>query len=166
MLLSRVSVILLSFWISFSVTNWSDCQSCHSHLQSLEIRSKTQHPVRRSAFTHCENELPSRLDNGKSKIIWRTIHYRTSERCQDILENSTGYLYNVLTFTPQLAASRRNYIPFTQNCVKDVLNEIRGVIPSSVILIPLYKLLVYPCLRNRGPCILQLIGIGAVALIL
>ena len=31
--------------------------------------------------------------------------------------------------------------------------------------IPLYELLIYPCLRNRGPSILQSAGIGAAALI-
>ena len=31
--------------------------------------------------------------------------------------------------------------------------------------VPLYELLIYPCLRNRGPSILQSAGIGAAALI-
>ena len=34
-----------------------------------------------------------------------------------------------------------------------------------LILIPLHELLIYPCLRNRGPSILQSAGIGAAALI-
>ena len=36
---------------------------------------------------------------------------------------------------------------------------------SMMVTIPLYELLIYPCLRNRGPSILQSAGIGAAALI-
>ena len=36
---------------------------------------------------------------------------------------------------------------------------------SIMVTIPLYELLIYPCLRNRGPSILQSAGIGAAALI-
>ena len=36
---------------------------------------------------------------------------------------------------------------------------------SIMVTIPLYELLIYQCLRNRGPSILQSAGIGAVALI-
>ena len=36
---------------------------------------------------------------------------------------------------------------------------------TNVYSIPLYELLIYPCLRNRGPSILQSAGIGAAALI-
>ncbi len=33
----------------------------------LKFAAKHKHPVRRSAFTYCEDEWPSQLDFGKSK---------------------------------------------------------------------------------------------------
>ena len=36
---------------------------------------------------------------------------------------------------------------------------------AIVISIPLYELLIYPCLRNRGPSILKSAGIGVAAVV-
>ena len=51
------------------------------------------------------------------------------------------------------------------NSIPKVLHNVFR--PSSFIMysIPLHELLIYPCLRNRGPSILQSAGIGAAALI-
>ena len=47
----------------------------------IKYALQNKHPQRRSAFTYCEDELLSRLDFGKSKPVWRSIHNRTGGRC-------------------------------------------------------------------------------------
>ncbi len=46
--------------------------------QILQFAAKHKQPVRRSAFTYCEDERPSQLDLGKSKYAWGAIYYRGS----------------------------------------------------------------------------------------
>ena len=45
---------------------------------------KNKCPRQRSAFTYCEDELPSRIDFGKSKYGGPCIHNRAGGRCQNI----------------------------------------------------------------------------------
>ena len=134
----------------------------------LKYAAKHKYPVQRSAFTYCENEQPTRLDYGKSryggpftteqvedvKTFWRILvvilalssfflalvqHIESASVMEGILSNSS-------------CIQAISYVPFT---------------PTFTIMysVPLYELLIYPCLRNRGPSILQSAGIGAAALI-
>ena len=45
----------------------------------LKFAKGHKHPLRRSAFTHSDNYIPSRLDFAKE--IWRTFHYRAGGKC-------------------------------------------------------------------------------------
>ena len=52
-----------------------------------------------------------------------------------------------------------------ENSVPGVARQLPICMSSMMVTIPLYELLIYPCLRNRSPSILQSAGIGAAALI-
>ena len=51
------------------------------------------------------------------------------------------------------------------DCIHKLFRDILTPSPLMVFSIPLYELLIYPCLRNRSPSILKSAGIGAAALI-
>ena len=51
------------------------------------------------------------------------------------------------------------------NCIQQISSGVFSHDSFIAYSIPLYELLIYPCLKNRGPSILQSAGIGAAALI-
>ena len=134
----------------------------------LKYAAKHKHPVQRSAFTYCENEQPTRLDYGKSKYGGPF----TTEQVEDvktfwrillvILVLSTF----ALPFIQQLdsASTMEKYLSESK-CTQVVSRAVSAPTSTIMFCIPLYELLIYPCLRNRGPSILQSAGIGAAALI-
>ena len=117
---------------------------------------------------YCENEQPTRLDYGKSKYggpftteqvedvktFWRilVVILALSSFFLPLVQQieSESVMEGILSNSSCIQAI--SYVPFT---------------PSFTIMysVPLYELLIYPCLRNRGPSILQSAGIGAAALI-
>ena len=137
-------------------------------LKVLKYAAKHKYPVQRSAFTYCENERPTRLDYGKSKYGGPF----TTEQVEDvktfwrvvvvILVLSTF----ALPFMQQLESGSIIEMNLSKsNCIQAVSKAAFAPSVTIVYYIPLYELLIYPCLRNRGPSILQSAGIGAAALI-
>ena len=134
----------------------------------LKYAVKHKYPVQRSAFTYCENEQPTRLDYGKLKYGGPF----TTEQVEDVKTFWRMLLVIVvlstflLPFTQQFesALDMERSLPKT-NCFGEIRHAIFS--PCTIIMysLPLYELLIYPCLRNRGPSILQSAGIGAAALI-
>ncbi len=45
--------------------------------QVLKFAAKHKAPLSRSALTYWEEDIPSRMDLGKSRYAWWSIHYRT-----------------------------------------------------------------------------------------
>ena len=127
----------------------------------LKYAAKHKYPVQRSAFTHCENEQPTRLDYGKSKYGGPF----TTEQVEDVKTfwrvSLVILVFSTLGFSLTASGSRAYLIPFQTS-------SWYGIQPFSVIMlyVPLYELLIYPCLRNRGPSIIKSIGIGAAAVLL
>ena len=135
----------------------------------LKYAAKHKYPVQRSAFTYCENEQPTRLDYGKSKYGGPF----TTEQVEDVKTfcRVIVVLLVISVSAVSLAAqgesepaSLVSLQPET-DCIHTLLQTTFETFPNLMILIPLYELLIYPCLRNRGPSILQSAGIGAAALI-
>ena len=136
----------------------------------LKYAAKHKYPVQRSAFTYCENKQPTRLDYGKSKYGGPF----TTEQVEDvktfwrivlvILVISMIYIPIFGNFESALTLEKDH--GYNTRCVQTTsYNTFK---PTSIIAytIPLYELLVYPCLRNRGPTILQSAGVGAGAVVL
>ena len=141
-------------------------------LKVLKYAAKHKYPVQRSAFTYCENERPTRLDYGKSKYGGPF----TTEQVEDVKT-----FWRVLVVIVVISMCSVSLIPQSEssfamderfctlqsetNCIQGVAQSIIKPASVTILFIPLYELLIYPCLRNRGPSILQSAGIGAAALI-
>ena len=144
-----------------------------SHIfKVLKYAAKHKYPVQRSAFTYCENEQPTRLDYGKSKYGGPF----TTEQVEDV---KTFWRVLMVIFAISLLYAPINIFATSytilesqfrsdslSHCIQTVSNG--AITPHSTLtyIIPLYELLIYPCLRNRGLKILQSAGTGGVALIL
>ena len=144
-----------------------------SHIfKVLKYAAKHKYPVQRSAFTYCENEQPTRLDYGKSKYGGPF----TTEQVEDV-KTFWRILVVILVFSlthlPLMAVYRSatvmeddfGSLKPENICIQRVSHDIMSPSFTVVYIIPLYELLIYPCLRYRGPGILKSAGIGAVALI-
>ena len=128
----------------------------------MKYAAKHKYPVQRSAFTYCDDQQPSRLDYGKSKYGGPF----TTEQVEDVKTfwRVLLVLIVVSSLCLPLLTLFRVLIGHT-NCINTIHYTISD--PSSFIIysVPVYELLVYPCLRHRGPRILQSIGVGAAAII-
>ena len=136
----------------------------------LKYAAKHKYPVQRSAFTYCENKQPTRLDYGKSKYGGPF----TTEQVEDvktfwrivlvILVLLTIHISIFGNFESALTLGKDH--DYNTRCIQTT--SYNSFKPTSIIAytIPLYELLVYPCLRNRGPTILQSAGVGAGAMVL
>ena len=138
----------------------------------LKYAAKHKYPVQRSAFTYCENERPTRLDYGKSKYGGPF----TTEQVEDVktfwrvllvilIISMSGVVLTAQVGSAPALEESFGSIPSISNCIHKVSRDIFKPSVTIMYSIPLYELLIYPCLRNRGPSILQSAGIGAAALI-
>ena len=135
----------------------------------LKYAAKHKYPVQRSAFTYCENDQPTRLDYGKSKYGGPF----TTEQVEDVKtfwRILLVILVITLVVTPLIAnilsVSKTTYSSHERNCIHDALHKTVSSFTSVMFSIPLYELLIYPCLRNRTPGILRSIVIGAAAVVI
>ena len=133
----------------------------------LKYAVKHKHPVQRSAFTYCENEQPTRLDYGKSKYGGPF----TTEQVEDV-KTFWRILLVILVVTIVIAPLTANATPAFKNsvlsqvyCIQNILHNLNSCSSLVMFSIPLYELLIYPCLRNRSPSILKSAGIGAAGVI-
>ena len=140
-----------------------------SHIiKVLKYAAKHKYPVQRSAFAYCENEQPTRLDYGKSKYGGPF----TTEQVEDvktffrvlvvILVISTSFL-QLLTQIESVPDMEQSF-----GSLRSIPTYSHAIITPTfltVFTIPLYELLIYPCLRKCRPTILQSAVIGATALI-
>ena len=167
MILSLVPVLLLSvglildFCFHHKLVKEPVTVNPVSHIfKVLKYAAKHKYPVQRSAFTYCENEQPTRLDYGKSKYGGPF----TTEQVEDVKTFWRILLVILVISMLSIPLTAPGSITLT-NFQAPFCNAIQ---PRSIIMycIPLYELLIYPCLRNRSPSILKSVGIGAAAVIL
>ena len=137
----------------------------------IKFAAQHKNPVQRSAFTYCEDELPSRLDLGKEKYGGP---FKTEE--VENVKVFLGILRILLTLGPIFAveiASKEfitslarhmdsNYYPTYK---KDLVGGDRLTLLLVVFLIPLY-LCLRPFLGNYIPGILKRVGIGMILILL
>ena len=140
------------------------------------IKFAAQHktPICRSAFTYCEDELPSRMDLGKEKYGGPF----TTEQVEDV-KAFLGILQVLLTlgpmFTTDIAASNMlykfaNHLHIQHFSSKNqflylltVYCEIGGLTELLiVILIPTYLCLLRPFIHRYIPGMLKRIGLGMI----
>ena len=145
----------------------------------LKFAAKHKNPIRRSAFTYCEDELPSRLDLGKQKYGGPF----TTEQVEDV-KTLLGILLVLVSFGPifslDTAATalyratfslQYNGICSDTNQENDyyimVISRAGALVPVFiVILLPLYLLLVRPIFYRCIPGALKRMGLGGIILTL
>ena len=134
------------------------------------IKFAAQHktPIRRSAFTYCEDELPSRMDLGKEKYGGSF----TTEQVEDV-KVFLGILRVLLMLGPMfgthLAASQRIHPKKEKNSTSVLVSFFTsgGVTDFLImVLIPVYICLLRPFIRRFIPGMLKRMGLGMVLLLL
>ena len=130
--------------------------------QVLKFAAKHKAPVYRSAFTYWEENIPSRMDLGKSKYGGPF----TTEQVEDVktvlrlLAISLPLCF--LFFTLKLPISTPMYtkaFPDFNLCLTNVIFFFSyNRYWCAILAIPAYEYAVYPFIRNRLPTILKRIG--------
>jgi peptide/histidine transporter 3/4 len=137
------------------------------------IKFAAQHkiPIHRSAFTYCEDELPSRMDLAKEKYGGPF----TTEQVEDV-KAFLGILCILITLGPMFTVDTAvnhllNTVPhhFTVNESCTAMNYLiqlfeLGDLSSSfvIILIPSYICLLRPFIRRYIPGMLKRLGLGMI----
>ena len=133
----------------------------------LNYARKTKYPEHRSAFTYIDEEEPSRLDYGKHKFggpfteedvedvktVFRLLPFSLTV-CGAFIDSKL-YMHNDKKFYPLLST---NYDPI------DIQYIIAIIIP--LLLIPAYRFIAFPLLRNRIPSFIKRAGAGLVIMLI
>ena len=138
----------------------------------VKFASKHKDPIRRSAFTYCEDELPSRFDLGKEKYGGPF----TTEEVENV-KAFVGILSVLLTIGPTFVAD----IALNGDLLDHSIEYFNSTISTQytyfyhsgiltplmiVILIPFYLSLLRPFIHSRIPGMLKRIGLGLILLML
>ena len=137
----------------------------------ISFARKHRSPIQRSAFTYCEDELPSRLDLGKDKYGGPF----TTEQVEDV-KVFLGILKVLLTLGPFFAVVGPNSIllPYIyahlsqKSTMQYPCSLSTNVLPSVVIIILLifYIVLLRPFVQQYVPAILKRVGLGMVLMLM
>ena len=142
----------------------------------LKFAKDHTNPIRRSAFTYCEDELPSRLDLGKEKYGGPF----TTEQVEDV-KAFLGILRVLITLAPIMMVDfsiegilGRFTIHLDGKFFEDyveIINEhgfqVDTLTPLMItILVPIYLCLLRPFIQNYIPGMLKRIGLGMIFILL
>ena len=183
---SVVSIVLLSasVWIGRRKKQWflQDQARINPYILVYRVtKFSCRHkvPIRRSAFTFCEDELPKGLNLGKSKYGGPF----TTEEVEDVkafygivkvlFSLIPAFLVNVASdaILTSYADHITNASMINRNSTLEKVKELflyNGLLSSvlTVVCIPLYICLLRPILFHYVPGMLKRIGLGVVALVL
>ena len=145
--------------------HFKPCSPLKTAFKVLNYARKTKYPERRSALTYIDEEEPSRLDYGKHKYGGPF----TEEEVEDVKTIlRTGVFFLVilignLFFDGFNSLIHAQIIPSTadtRSCVES-LTEL-AIYSTAVIMIPLYRLIVFPLIKNKLPNYSKRVGAGLV----
>ena len=128
-------------------------------MQVLNYTRKHSYPERRSAFTYIDEEQPTRMDYGKGKFGGPF----TEEEVEDVktvlrllpLVICLSLNVSTLNIHPRVYLFNDNHSTFIFVMNRAIANWL-----FSVLLIPLYQLLLYRCFHSCSPSMLRCIGAG------
>ena len=162
-----MSIVLVSNFIfspKWLIIEPKTPQSLKTIYRVLKFAAKHKSPLNRSAFTYWENDIPSRIDLGKSKY-GGPFNTEQVEDVKTILRLLAISLpFSVLIFSLALLGDfRDNHDIRLRGLNVCTRYTVHLVIFSSVwyglVGIIAYEFLIYPIIRNRLPSILKRIGI-------
>ena len=174
--LNLIMIFLTIIFLCLSSVLITDCL-CHKwldiHYKSsspfktifkvLNYARKTKYPEHRSAFTYIDEEEPSRLDYGKHKFGGPF----TEEEVEDvktIFRLLTLFLSILGAFAnSKLFENKQSLIKFVSEPA-DLQFMINILLP--ILLIPAYRFIVFPLLRNRIPSLIKRVGAGHVIMLI
>ena len=131
----------------------------------LNYARKTKYPEHRSAFTYIDEEEPSRLDYGKHKFGGpfteeEVENVKTILRLLLLLLSAFGALLIVNDlefgdyFQIHVISTNKRLIP----CIKRLRKL--SLYASGVIMLPVYRFILFPLLHNRFQSLIKRVGIG------
>ena len=181
-MLLAVAVLSVALCLDFLCRNWLVIEPVsQSPLKSiysvLKYAATHKHPARRSALTYWEEDIPSRIDLGKSKYGGPF----TTEQVEDVktffqlLLMSVAisfFVYPLFLFSESLNMFASHFqqlrkLSHSNGCYNMLLDFSTSVYYVIVILgIPLYELAVYPLARHWIPSTLKRVGINAIGTII
>ena len=135
--------------------------------QVLSYARKHKHPEGRSSLTYWENSIPSRIDLGKHKYggpftIDEVENVKTLFHLIKLLGSLVGVFVALISFEVDLwTALILHFTDGELNEAKVALIQLPCAIVIVILLLPLYKLIVYPYFRKYIPSMLKRIWIGA-----
>ena len=143
--------------------HFKPCSPLKTAFKVLNYVRKTKYPERRSALTYIDEEEPSRLDYGKHKFGGPF----TEEEVEDVKTFLRTGVFFVVILIGTLFLDGYNslihaqIIPSTadtRSCVES-LTEL-AIYSTAVIMIPVYRLIFFPLIRNKLPNYLKRVGAG------
>lgn len=125
--------------------------------QVLGYAAKHKSPENRSAFTYCEDRIPSRIDNGKSKYggpftTEQVENVKTFLRILVMLSTCLGFVLITMFLIQAINITQSG----TALC--SVSAFLQYFIPALITII-MYELLLYPLLKNWIPNMMKRIAI-------
>ena len=180
-MLFAVAVSSVALCLDFLCRNWLVIEPVSQNplksvLSVLKYAATHKHPARRSALTYWEEDIPSRIDLGKSKYGGPF----TTEQVEDVktffrlltvsvaisffvypLDLYLGSLYMFASHFQQLIK-----LSHRKNCYNILLDYAVSFYAVVLIGIPLYELVIYPLARNWIPSTLKRVVIGAFGTVL
>ena len=145
--------------------HFKPCSPLKTAFKVLNYARKTKYPEHRSALTYMDEEEPSRLDYGKHKFGGPF----TEEEVEDVKTIlRTGVFFVVLLignlffdgFNSLIHAQIIPSTADTRSCVES-LTEL-AIYSTAVIMIPVYRLILFPLIRNKLPNYSKRVGAGLV----
>ena len=133
-------------------------QALKTIYQVLKFAAKHKAPLNRSAFTYWEEDIPSRIDLGKSKYGGPF----TTEQVEDVKTT-----FRILAITPPIFLITFSLFFYIQISIKYLISqsEPNTVIPTvdlswfGFLGTLAYEFIIYPCITNKLPTIMKRIGI-------
>ena len=171
-----VAVSSLTLCFDFFCRNWLVFEPVsQNHLKSiysvLKYAATHKHPARRSALTYWEEDIPLRIDLGKSKYGGPF----TTEQVEDVKTFFrllvVSIAVSVLLYPLFLCNYSLNMFPshfqqqgklsHSKDCYSVLLDFVTSASVVIIFGIPLYEFAIYPLARNWIPSTLKRVGIGA-----
>ena len=176
-----VSVSSVALCLDFLCRNWLVIEPVSQNpLKSiyrvLKYAATHKHPARRSALTYWEEDIPSRIDLGKSKYGGPF----TTEQVEDVktffrlLVMSVAisffiYPLELCNYSLDVFAShfqQHRKLSHSKDCYNVLLDFATSAYVVVILGIPLYELAIYPLARNWIPSTLKRAGMGAIGTII
>ena len=165
LLILCMSIVLVSIFLfspKWLIIEPKSPQSLKTIYQVLKFAAKHKVPLNRSAFTYWEQDIPSRIDLGKSKYGGPF----TTEQVEDVktvlrlLAISVPIMFQFFCLTLLgETIGKIGHIPGLNVCTTEVVHQFtNSIFWYGCLATFVYEFLIYPFVRNRLPSILKRIG--------